>query len=96
MSSQEISGRERGVAPPTATWGFMLCALVLTLLLPTLSSAVMDRVGTQTLWPLALLGPVILLGILGAVFALLAHKEAAANPRRFTSRGSSGSPAPTR
>lgn len=70
MSGAGTSERARGVAPPTGTWVFMLLTLVLALLLPTLTNLVSDRLGNQTLWPLALIATTIALGLAGAVFAL--------------------------
>ena len=70
MSDAGAMQRPRGIAPPRGTWVCMLLALVLALLLSPLTTLVSDRLGNQTLWPLAMLATVVLLGAAGAVFAL--------------------------
>lgn len=70
MSGAGTAERTRGIVPPTGTWVSMLLALVLTLLLSPLTNLVSEYLGNQTLWPLAMLATVVLLGVAGAVFAL--------------------------
>ncbi len=52
----------------------MLLALIVTLLLPTMSRAVVAQLGTQTIWPLTFTGIPVLLGLLGAAFALFRRR----------------------
>lgn len=69
MSDAGIRQRPQGITPPRGTGVFMLLALVVVLLLPTLTTWISANLGKQTLWPLALIITPTILGLAGAVLA---------------------------